>query len=209
MNRKSHACPSPCKPSGAVALLCIVFGGLVMAEAGGKWQVPLGGNAYLTAAAAGSTDRIDLSGANVWTSAESVFSVYFRTDRAATFDLALRLSVKEGESVIRASVAGGVFEKSIAAGEWQVVPLGKVSVERAGYVRVDLQGLRKSGEAFAEVSDLVVSTAAEGVALDYVKDDGDGRFYWGRRGPSVHLRYGLPAGKTPEFFHNEVTVPEG
>jgi hypothetical protein len=45
--------------------------------------------------------------------------------------------------------------------------------------------------------------------LDYVKDNERGNFYWGRRGPSVHLPYEVPSGKTIEWFYSELTVPEG
>ncbi len=34
-------------------------------------------------------------------------------------------------------------------------------------------------------------------------------FHWGRRGPSVHLNYPLPAGFDASWFYNEVTVPPG
>jgi hypothetical protein len=34
-------------------------------------------------------------------------------------------------------------------------------------------------------------------------------YYWGRRGPSVHLGYSLPAEKEIEYAYGEVTVPEG
>src|SRR3546814_14463863 len=32
-------------------------------------------------------------------------------------------------------------------------------------------------------------------------------WYWGRRGPSVHLNYELPPETNAELFYNEVTVP--
>jgi hypothetical protein len=34
-------------------------------------------------------------------------------------------------------------------------------------------------------------------------------FYWGRRGPSVHLSYATPKDASIQWFYNEVTVPEG
>ncbi|TDA79183.1 DUF5077 domain-containing protein, partial [Halomonas marinisediminis] len=33
--------------------------------------------------------------------------------------------------------------------------------------------------------------------------------YFGRRGPSVHLSYQLPAEKDIEWFYSEINVPEG
>jgi len=34
-------------------------------------------------------------------------------------------------------------------------------------------------------------------------------FYWGKRGPSDHMSFTLPSGKTSEWFYNELTVPVG
>ncbi len=171
-----------------------------------SWEVPFGGNAYLTESAESAPDRIDPGGTHQWQDGKSIFSIWFRADRAAELDLALRLKVPEGESVIRATVAGKTFEKTITGAN---VQLGLVEVKAPGYVRVDLQGIRKSGAVFADVSDLLISSQTPGLVLDCVKDNADNRFYWGRRGPSVHLSYEAPAGKAIEWFYNEVTVPEG
>jgi hypothetical protein len=149
------------------------------------------------------------SGISKWSDEKSVFSIYFRTDRAAELDLGLRLKAPAGKSVIRATSCGSVFETKVTGANGQDILLGKVSTPAAGYVRVDLQGLSKTGAVFAEVGDLLVTSAEAGLDLNYVKDAAENRFYWGRRGPSVHLPYEAPAGKVIEYFHSEVTVPEG
>jgi hypothetical protein len=169
------------------------------------WEVPMGGNAYVTKAPEESSGRRGGRGMGRWDSADTVQSVYFRVDRAAELDLFLKAKVA-GESRIRATVNGKPVEKDLKDGE--EVPLGKVAVKEAGYVRVDLQGLKKSGETFAEVEGLKVS-APESVELNYVKDNEGNRFYWGRRGPSVHLGYSLPKDEPTEWFYNEINVPEG
>jgi len=179
------------------------------AKAPARWEVPLGGNAYLTRTAADSRDRIEPKGLRPWHSEATVASIFFRVDRAADLDLALRLTVPDGRSVIRVSAPGLSMDKELTAGDDGEITLGSVSVDAPGYVRVDLQGLEKTGGGFAEVSDLLVTSATEGVTLDYVKEPGGNRFYWGRRGPSVHLGYPVPEGKTIEYFHSEITVPEG
>ncbi len=43
----------------------------------------------------------------------------------------------------------------------------------------------------------------------YVPNDEGNFFYWGRRGPSVHLNYFLPKDIHAEWFYNEVFVPSG
>ena len=164
----------------------------------------MGGNAYTTKTAADSSARRGGRRMGRWESADTVQSIYFRVDRPAELELSLKARTA-AESWIRATVNGKPVEKRLKGEE--EVSLGKVSVKEAGYVRVDLQGLEKSGETFADVEGLKV-TAPEAVELNYVKDNEGNRFYWGRRGPSVHLGYPLPEGEPIEWFYNEVTVPE-
>jgi hypothetical protein len=193
----------------SLAATFAVFSGSTPAMAKEQWIVPLGGNSYLTSSAAGAPDRVEASGIKQWQNEKSVFSIYFRTDRAAELDLGLRLKVPDGDSGLRATVAGSAFDIDVTGADVRDVPLGKITTDQAGYVRVDLQGLRKTGAVFADVSDLVVESETAGLKLDYVKEPSENRFYWGRRGPSVHLNYEAPAGKTIEYFHSEITVPEG
>ncbi len=174
-----------------------------------RWEVPLGGNAYLTKQADGSTDKVDARGISQWKDPTSGFSIFFRVDRAALLNLSLRIKVPAGTSVIRAAVADNRIEKSITAAGFQDISLGPVTVKAPGYVRLDLSGVSKQGSTFGEVSDLLVESLTEGLVLDYVKDAQENRFYWGRRGPSVHLGYQTPKGMDFEYFYNEVTVPKG
>ena len=78
------------------------------ADAAVEAYVPFGGNAYLTTEGAG--DGLQRDGSTRWQDAKSVFSIYFRIDRAAVLDLALRLKVPQGESVIRTTVGKTTFE---------------------------------------------------------------------------------------------------
>ncbi len=176
---------------------------------GAEWTVPLAGNAYRTKASEKAPGRVDGEGISRWQEGETTFSVYFRADRAAVLDLALRMKVPKGKSEIRVKVDGTSLDQTVTGEGEQEVKLGSVTVKAGGYVKLDLTGVRKDGEVFADVKDLVVESATEGLELNYVRDNVDGRFYWGRRGPSVHLPYVAPAGKTIEYFYNEITVPNG
>ena len=166
-------------------------------KAAASWTVPLGGNAYVTSGEGGQR----------WDRPETVRSIYFRVDRPAELNLALKATVPQGESKVRATVAGKTFQVALkGSGDFA---LGTIKVKAAGYVRVDLQGVKKEGPVFAEAGELLVSSSTRDLAVAFVKDNEEGRFYWGRRGPSVHLNYKLPENKTVEWFYNEVTVPEG
>ncbi len=170
-----------------------------------SWTVPFGGNAFSTGGDAGSGGRGGLR----WDTPETVISLFFRVDRPADLQIALRARVPQGESRIRATVAGKTFKVDLQGAESAAFPLGSIRVEQAGYVRVDLQGVAKTGPVFAEASDLQITSDTPELALSFVKDNDANRFYWGRRGPSVHLGFRMPEGRTIEWFYSELTVPEG
>ncbi|MFM2198667.1 MAG: hypothetical protein RLZZ505_2099 [Verrucomicrobiota bacterium] len=192
-----------------ISASCACLATIAPASGMDRWTVPLGGNSYLTSPATEAPDRVESRGITHWQNEMSVFSIFFRADRAASLNLSLRLKVPAGHSDIRASVAGHTFEMKITGEALQDIPIGTMIAKSDGYVRVDLQGRGKSGVVFADVSDLVVESDVPGLRLDYVKDAAENRFYWGRRGPSIHLSYDPPEGKIIEYFHSELNVPAG
>jgi len=165
--------------------------------------VALAGNGFVTSAGTGATEVINNNGLSNWTSASTVTSVWFRMAAAGSATLSLDASLSGGKSSkIRVTANGTPFEVNLSKGGTQTYAVGTINVPAAGYVRVDLQGISKSGTYFGEVAALRVDTAA---ALNYANDSAN--YYWSRRGPSVHMGYTVPA--NTEYFYNEVTVPLG
>ena len=173
-----------------------------------EWSVPLGGNAFRAGPAPGDAG-VSRSGGINWSDAEGVFAVFFHVNRAAALDLSLNARVPEGRSTIVTRVLGRAFTNVLDGSEWHRQSVGRIEVPAAGYVRVELQGLERSGRAYAEIRDLLVAADEPGLSLDYVKTNQGNMFYWGRRGPSVHLGYQTPADRKLQFAYTEITVPEG
>ena len=171
-------------------------------------NVPLGGNAWVSKSGQAVIDNAGLSN---WSSNTDVVSVYVRLEAAGDLKIALRLQVPEGNSTIKVSAGQSVLTKTVSNHEIAIVDFGTAHIKAAGYLQIKLQGLKKSGKAFAQVSDLLVSGPATANGVEFTKDNHDNYFHWGRRGPSVHLNYPLPdeAKTTTEWFYNEVTVPVG
>lgn len=159
--------------------------------------VGFSGNAYVTQnkEGAGISDK----GLVGWTSALSVVSVYFYIHQPEELQLSFQAS---GHASWKVSCGNREFQVRVDGDQIFAVPVGIVKVASAGYVRVDIQGVEKSGSTFGEIKSLVVD-GAQG-KLSYVTDFSD---YWGRRGPSVHMAYQLPQQDT-EWFYNEVRVPQ-
>lgn len=170
-----------------------------------RWQVPLAGNSYLTEGNA-QTDKVRRDGI-IWQDPSSRFSAYFHVDRETDLNLALRLRVPEGESTLKAEIAGKSFELKTSGTEFHEAPIGKIHAN-PGYVRVDLSGVSKSGKTFAELSDLVITSDTPDLKSSFVKNNEGNMFYWGRRGPSVHLGYQMPKDVKIEYAYSELNVPK-
>ncbi len=54
------------------------------------------------------------------------------------------------------------------------------------------QGIDKTSKKFGTVSSLILSGSCICPKTSFVRDNSDNFFYWGRRGPSVHLQFSTP-----------------
>ena len=169
--------------------------------------IPLGGNSYITSRDGSSTERISRNGSSIerWTSPSTVFSAFFRVSNSGKMSLFLKYSVSS-ESEIKATCGKSEFTIKLPKGENQIAFIGVVALADTGYIRVDFQGVKRSGEEFAQAEALLVDGEPTAGTVNYV---GDFSFYWGRRGPSVHLNFPFPDGEDIEWFYNEITVPVG
>jgi hypothetical protein len=162
-------------------------------------KIPLGGNAWVTKGA-----EITENGLENWTSSDQVCKVYFKVSMAGK--LTLSLFSEAVDSKIKISISGKTKvielkgEAETMAGEWEIA--------KAGYVEIQIVGIEKPGLTFANISDLGISGSCVNAETSYVKNNEGNYFYWGRRGPSVHLNYNTEGLENIEWFYSEITVPE-
>jgi hypothetical protein len=173
-----------------------------------SWSIPVGGNAYRTAPSSGGSG-LTRSGRLTWSGADEVHSIFFRVDRPAVINLKIKARVPDGKSTLSATVDGKKVVKTLQGSDETNHSFGNFDVGKAGYVRVDLRGLKRQGNTFAEISDLLISSETKSLVIEYVKTSDGGMFYWGRRGPSVHLRYQVPRDVDLKYAYSEITVPQG
>lgn len=177
------------------------------------WEVPIAGNHFRTTPEPGG-GRVGREGVLSWTQPDEVYAIYFHVDRPATVDLALefastpeagRLRVSVGDTVRELTVGGDTTAQRLG----EPVEIGQIEVAAAGYVRLDLQGIDRTGRSYPGVKTLRVTSATPDLQVHYVRDNEGNMFYWGRRGPSVHLTYRVPRDLQVEYAYSEITVPEG
>lgn len=165
--------------------------------------IPAAGNAWTIPATSGRDQVVTREGIKNWTDTSTIIRIWFRTEMAG--DLAISLTVKvEGKSVLMMKFANESKTILLQNVTDDTISAGKFRVTKPGYHYAEFRGLSRTGNFFAEMTGIIIEGAAASGNLTYVKDD----FHFGRRGPSVHLRYDLPAEEIM-WFYNEITVPEG
>lgn len=169
-------------------------------------NVPLGGNAWVGPNAEAA---INNTGLVRWSAARDTACVYVRVEATGKLNVALKLRVPSGESKIGVKLLNETLTKTVSSSlDFMLVDFGKLTIDKPGYLKFELIGLAKTADVFANVADLVLTGPALNSGAAYVIDNHGNYFYWGRRGPSVHLNYEVPD-KTIEWFYNEVMVPAG
>lgn len=165
--------------------------------------IPLGGNAWVSA-----PDTITDEGLIGLKSPKSTADIYFRLNAAQDIQLALVVRVPQGNSTLQLSAGEKAFVKKLSNTAFDTISFGKMHVE-SGYIKVSLKGINKTGAVYADVSDLVVTLQKSDNDIAYVTKGSS--FHFGRRGPSVHLRYPVAADKENKvkWFYNEIIVPKG
>ena len=164
--------------------------------------VPIGGNTWTTNGAS-----VTNNGLTGWESTNTKVSSYVHLAQGGTLHLSLNMN-PGGKNTLRVTIQGmakevtadGNIEKEFYVGKWDNVA--------PGYVQVEIVGLSKSSASFGTLTSLVISGTSVNTETAFVKDNVDNYFYWGRRGPSVHLNYTMPNTNITEFY-SEITVPAG
>ncbi|MBO3098722.1 DUF3472 domain-containing protein [Gelidibacter pelagius] len=167
-------------------------------------QIPAGANSWVVNNTSENSNMMIDSEIKNWTDLKTVVHAYFKTDTPGKLHLGLNLNVPEGTSRIKVTVADQTKTIKINTSERQTVDVGVFDIQ-ARYNVIEIVGVEKSGPVVANINEVLIGGPATKGNVYFIKDD----FYFGRRGPSVHLTYDLPKDKEVEWFYNEINVPKG
>jgi len=169
-------------------------------------NVPVKGNSWIADSMNLNDKMITDAGIVGWSDQNTVINTFFRTEKAGEVTIALIAKADSGRSEIECSIGGQKKVIFIKSSKYDTVFVSKFTIQKAGYNSFALKGISKKGKTFGTVTGVLISADSTIGRIWYVKDD----FYWGRRGPSVHLRYNIPEGTGDiRWFYNEITIPEG
>ncbi len=176
---------------------------------GADWKIPLGGNTFRTAPEPGG-ESIRRDGALRWSDPQEIFSIFFHVNRACHLKLSILGAIERESATVASNYQDRELTKiALHSPDARWMEAGEIQVEAPGYVRIDLRGIETTALDFGRFQDLTVSSSTEGLDLQFVRSNEGNMFYWGRRGPSVHLTYVTPADRELKYAYTELTVPEG
>jgi hypothetical protein len=168
--------------------------------------IPVSGNSWVMNDLSMNSRMVRNSGIVNWKEPETTISTFFKTTGTGKIDIAVIARVVSGKSSVIFSFACKEQKVNLTNTEFDTIRVGTFDLTAPGYQTLGMRGLTKSDSVFAEVKEVLIGGEALGEKVYYLKDD----FYFGRRGPSVHLKYTVPeeAGDIM-LFYNEITVSEG
>ena len=169
-------------------------------------EIPIGGNSWILGKVNESSSLINDAGISNWKNAEDELVTYFYVSKVGEINLGVKGSVASGYADLMVKLNDQNKAIQVNNISESVTPIGTFLVDEIGYQKVIIKGQSTTSGEFPTLSHLLIGGAAANGNNFYVKDD----FYWGRRGPSVHLRYNTPnSGDDYEWFYSEIEVPQG
>ncbi|WP_293888436.1 MULTISPECIES: DUF3472 domain-containing protein [unclassified Sphingobacterium] len=175
------------------------------------YEVPLGGNGFVTSAPSGAAEVINSNGLANWNNVNSVISTYAKVPQAGALRVKIRAKVLSSgdSSTVKLTINGISKQIKLKGAALKDYTVGTYSLNTAGYVKMDLQGVTKSGGYFAYVSHLILDSSATNGTVIYSDNNVDNTYNWSRRGPSGHLNYTIPTNQQVSYYYSEVKVPVG
>lgn len=170
-----------------------------------SYSIPCAGNSWVVDDLEQNRKIIGEKGIKNWTSQGTKIRTYFKTDKTGTVDVGL---VTKTESISKLKVSLGDNAKFIELSNplFDTIDVGRFKIKEPGYHFIELEGVEKNGANFPELQAVLIGGEAASGKVWFAKDD----FYWGRRGPSVHLNYQQPENSGDVvYFYNEINVPDG
>ena len=169
-------------------------------------EIPVAGNSWILDKVSESTTLIGDQGITNWTNANDELGTYVYVSRTGSINVGIKGHVLKGQASIEVSLNNNHQVVELSNTNVEIIPVGEFYVDEIGYQQVIIRGKSSSSDTFPQLSHVVIGGDATEGQNYYVKDD----FYWGRRGPSVHLKYTKPnLGENNEWFYSEIEVPEG
>ncbi|UJH90178.1 DUF3472 domain-containing protein [Antarcticibacterium sp. 1MA-6-2] len=169
------------------------------------YRIPAGENSWASQESGRRSGPITQEGVKNWSNLENKITSFFRTENSGKLQLGLKIKAASGPATLKIIFAEETKEISIDNSQFEDITIGTYALEKPGYHSVEIIPVDKTGKTIVDIEEILVGGPATQAGVNFVEDN----FHFGRRGPSVHLRYEYPEEKEVLYFYNEIEVPEG
>lgn len=168
-------------------------------------SIPPGGNSWVINDIPENDNVISDNGIHNWTDENHVIRTYFKVYSTGDLHVGLDAMAPTGNSTLTITVGENSEQITLSNTAYDSIPVGIFPINEAGYHYIEISCDQTTSNYVADINTIYIGGPATAANVTYVPDE----FYWGRRGPSVHLSYTMPEGEDIEWFYNEITVPQG
>lgn len=185
--------------------LCLVS---TLESQAAEWKIPLAGNTFRIQPSPGGRG-LAREGSLSWREIEEEYAIFFHVNVPSELQLSFTGQISANSTIQCTSPSDPNFKVMLDSSNTDLA-LGTLKPSGSGYVQLNLKGVGKTDrDSFAKLNELIVRSQSESLSLDYVRNNEGNMFYWGRRGPSVHLSYQVPKDLKLQYGYTELTVPDG
>jgi len=172
-------------------------------------SIPIGENSWIGGESTENKNKAERSlitaeGIKNWEDSDQKIETHIRFEGEGKAHIAIKAKATSPTN-LTVAVGSQLAEVEINNKEFELIPVGTFTISDEAYQTIQFS-LNKENESAIDISELEIGGPVAEKDINFVADN----FHFGRRGPSVHLRYPIPDSlEKPLYFYNEVVVPEG
>lgn len=166
-------------------------------------SIPTKGNSWVEGTNSRQDRSILQNGLTNWNEIGTIARTYFYVGGTGQIKIGIEAKSNVEKAVLIVKFGSESQTISISNDSLALVSIGSFEISEPGYHYLETELVNGSK---IDIENLLIGGEATAGKNYFAKED----FYWGRRGPSVHLTYQVPeAASEVVYFYNEIHVPEG
>ena len=171
-----------------------------------QYSIPAAGNSWVIDNNKIQEKIISDSGITNWSKTNKKVRTFFHISEVTDIDIAMRAKAGRGDSKVSASFNRRSKPIKVSNTEFDTLMIGTFTTKKPGYQYLEFEKPNGTSDNSLDITHILLNGIESKQNIHFVTKD----FYWGRRGPSVHLNYQKPkSAGNAKWFYNEVTIPEG
>lgn len=171
--------------------------------------LPIGGNTWAQPKQLDTAALDNDKGTVNWTELQQSYQSYFRVSSPQKIDLWISTIDNAQTGDYQVEIMGQKRIFTLEKGPTDKQYIGSWFLPKAGYHTIVLSALNTSDLPYAQVVSYHLFGDKLQQGHNWVENNEGNFFYWGQRGPSVHLNYLVDTTKDIEYYYNEITVEKG